>query len=93
MKKSDVPSAAELFIQRNVLSGRRESILFVSQSQEESKGTRTLAMHDISRAHFHGVPVRRVFVELLPDDDKEKLAREEGHNLEHVGQLRKCMYG
>ena len=49
-------------------------------------------MHDISRAHFHGLPVRRVFVE-LPDDEKERLARENGPDLEYDGLLRKCMYG
>ena len=54
--------------------------LFVSHYQEEAKGKRTLAMYDISRAHIHGVPVRRVrrvFVE-LPDEEKERLARENG---------------
>ena len=39
-------------------------------------------MYDISRAHFHGVPVRRVFVELLDVPD-----------LEYAGLLEKCMYG
>ena len=29
-------------------------------------------MNDIGRAHYHGVPVRRVFVE-LPDEEKEWL--------------------
>ena len=37
-------------------------------------------MYDISRAHFHRVPVRRVFVE-LPDEETERLTREERHNL------------
>ena len=35
---------------------------------------------------------RRVFVE-LPDEEKERLARESGLDLEFVGLLRKCMYG
>ena len=34
-------------------------------------------MYDISRAHIHGVPLRRAFVE-LPDEEKERLARENG---------------
>ena len=49
-------------------------------------------MYDISRAHFHGVLVRCVFVE-FPDEEKERLARENGHDLENVGLLRRCMYG
>ena len=65
MKRSDVPSAAELFSGMPPLeSGRALLSLFVSHSQEEAKGKRTLAMYDISGTHFHGVPVRRVFVEL-----------------------------
>ena len=48
--------------------------LIVSHSQEEANGKRTLAMYDISRAHVHGVPVRRVFMK-LPDGEKESLAR------------------
>ena len=48
-------------------------------------------MYDISRAHFHGVPVRRVFVE-LPDEVKERLAREKGPDQEYVGLLKSaCM--
>ena len=66
--------------------------LCVSHSQEEAKGKRTLAIYDISLPHFHGVPVRRVFVELL-DEEKERLAGENGPDLEHVGLLRRCMYG
>ena len=49
-------------------------------------------MHGISCAHFHGIPVRRVVVE-LPHEEKERLARENGHDLEFVGLLRKCMRG
>ena len=78
MKKSDVPSAAELFSGMPPLeSVKRFALLslFVSHNQEEAKGTRTLAIYDISRAHFHGKSVRRVFVELR-DDEKERLARE-----------------
>ena len=47
-------------------------------------------MYDISSAHFYEVPVRRVVVE-LPDEEKERLARENGNDLEYVGSLRKCM--
>ena len=36
--------------------------------------------------------MRRVFVELL-DEEKERLARENGPDLEYVGLLRRCMYG
>ena len=55
-------------------------------NQEDTNNKRTLAMYDISRAHFHGVPVRRVPVE-LPDEDKERLARENGPDLENLGLL------
>ena len=37
---------------------------------EEAKGKRTVAMCDISCAHFHGVTVRGVFVE-LPDEERK----------------------
>ena len=68
MKKSDVPSAAELFSGLPPPESVKALLsLFVSHSQEEAKGKRTLAMCDICRAHFHGVPVRRVFVELLDE--------------------------
>ena len=66
--------------------------LFVSYSQKEAKGKRTLAMDDISRAHFYEVPVSRVFVE-IPAEEKERLARKNGNDLEYVGLLRKCMNG
>ena len=66
--------------------------LFVSHNLEEATGKGTLAMYDISRAHFHGMPVRRVFVE-LPDEENVRLARENGLDLEYVGLLGKCMYG
>ena len=64
--------------------------LFVSLCQEEAKGKPTLATYDISRAHFHEVPVRRAFVE-LPREEKERLTREEGNTLD--GLLRKYIYG
>ena len=92
MKKSDVPSAAELFSGMPPLESVKALLsLFVSHSQEEVKGKGTLAC-DISRAHFHEVLERRVFVE-LPDEEKERLPRESGLDLEYVGLLRKCMYG
>ena len=69
MKKSGVPSAAELLSGMPPLeSVKALTSLFVSHNQE-TNGKRTLAMYDISRAHFHGVPVRRVFAE-LPDEEK-----------------------
>ena len=83
MKKSDVPSAAELFNGMPPLESVK-ALFSVSHSQEEAKGKRTLAMYEISCVHFHGVPVRRVFVE-LPDEEKERLARENGPDLEYVG--------
>ena len=61
LKKSDVHSAAELFSGISALETVKAPLsLFVSHNQEEEKGKRTLAMYDISRAHFHGVPVRSV---------------------------------
>eukprot|EP00971_Amphidinium_carterae_P339978 6478084-Amphidinium_carterae.1 len=64
--------------------------LFVGHSVD--MGTqRTLAFYDISRAHFHGVPLRRIFVE-LPDEELEEL-RASGDDTPYVGLLRKTMYG
>ena len=40
-----------------------------------AKGKRTLAIYDISRAHFRGVPARRVFVD-LPREEREARTRE-----------------
>ena len=60
MKKSNVPSAAELFSGMPLLECvcvKALLSLFVSHSQEEAKGERTVAMYDVSRAHFHGIPV------------------------------------
>ena len=58
MKKSDVYSAAELFSGKPPLESVKAILsLFVSYSKKEAKGKRTLAMDDISRAHFHEVPV------------------------------------
>ena len=51
-----------------------------------------MAMHDTSRAHFHGVRVPRLFVELT-DEETERVASEEGTHLEYVGLGRKRMYG
>ena len=89
-KNSDVPSAAELV--SGMPSLESVQALLSLFSQEETKGKRTLAIHDISRAHFHVLLVRRVFVE-MPDEEKERLTRESGPDLEHVGLLRKCVYG
>ena len=58
MKKSQVPSAAELFSGMPPPESVKALLcLFVSRSEEEAKGQRTLAMYDISRAHFQGMPV------------------------------------
>ena len=93
MKRSEVPLVAELFGGMPPLESVKALLsLFVSHSREKAKGKRTLAMYDISRAHFHGAPVRIVFVE-LPYEEKELLARENGHDLEYVGLVRKCRYG
>ena len=71
MMKADFPSAAELFGGMPPLESVRALLsLFVSHNEEKAKGKRTLVMYDISRAHFHGVPVRQVFVE-LPDEERE----------------------
>ena len=79
MKKFDLSSAAELFSGIPPLESVKPFLsLFVSFSEEEAKGRRTLVMYDLSRAHFHGVPVRRVFVK-TPDEVRH--AREKGHNL------------
>ena len=87
------PSAAELFTEMPPLESVKALVsLFVSHCQDNAKGKRTLALYDISRAHFHGVPVRRLFVE-LSEEEKERLARENGHDLEYFGWLRKCICG
>ena len=81
MKKFDDPSAAEIFSGMHSLESMKALLsLFVSDNQEEAKDKRTLAMYDISRTHFHGIPVRQVVVE-LPDEEKERLARENGPDL------------
>ena len=73
MKKSDVPTAAELLSAMAPLESVKALLtLFVSQSR--------IAVFDISRAHFHGVPVRSVFVE-HPDEETERLARDDRHDL------------
>ena len=93
MKKTDVPSAAAHFSGMPPLESV-EALLsgFDSHSHDEAKTKQTFVMYDNSRAHFHGGPVRRLFVELL-DEEKEWLARERGHKLEYVGLLRKCTCG
>ena len=74
-EKSDVLAAAELFcVMPHLESVTAFLSLFVSHSKDDVKCKRIFAMHDISLAHFHGVLVRRKF-ELLPDEEKEKLAR------------------
>ena len=91
MKKSNVPSAAELFSGMPPLESVKALLsLFVSHTQEGVKGKHILAVYDISRAPLHGTPVRREFVEL--PTKRQRLAREEGQNLEHVGLMSKCMY-
>ena len=92
-KKSDVPSAAELFSGMPPLETVKAPFsLFVSHSHQEEKGKRTLAMYDISRAHVHGVPVRRVPVELRTRRKRGSHVRTDliWNTLACMG---KCMYG
>ena len=64
-------AAAELFSGMTPLESVKALLsLFVSHSQEEAKGKRTLTMSDLSRAHCRGVLVRRVFVE-IPGGERE----------------------
>ena len=73
MKRSGFLSAAELLSGMPLLESVKAFFslsLFVSHTQEEAKGKRVLAMYDISRAHFHGTPVRR--------EKKRTLGRGEG---------------
>lgn len=88
MRKSDVPPASDLFSGMPPLESVKMLLsLFVAHNQEETKGARTLAMYDISRAHFHGVPVRRLFIE-LPEEERERHV-----DKDYVGLLKKSMYG
>ena len=75
MKRSDFLSAAELFSGMPLLESVKALFsLFVFHTQEEAKDKQALDMYNISRVHFHGTPVRIVFVELL-DEEKDRLAR------------------
>jgi hypothetical protein len=89
MRKSDVPSAAELFSGMPPLEGMKAlASIFVGHCHEADKGRRHLAMYDISRAHFHGTPLRRLFIE-LPAEEQEDI-KDGG---DYVGLLLKTMYG
>ena len=57
VERSRRPFAAEVFSGMPFLE---DSSLCSLNSQEEAIGKRTLAMHDISHAHFHGVPAKSV---------------------------------
>ena len=71
MKKPEIPQAADLFSGMPPLEAVKALLsIFVGHCQEATKGNRALAMYVISRAHFHGVPVRRLFIE-LPEEEKE----------------------
>ena len=92
-KKSDVPSAAELHSGMPPLESKCENTPLSVRPSQSGRGEKQAnpCKYDISRAHFHGVPVRRVFVE-LPDEEKVRLARDNVHDLEYVDWL-SCMYG
>ena len=79
MKKSDVLSAAELFSgmppMESVKAHFSLSVRLPQSRRCRKDCKRFLAMYDISRAHFHGVPVRRVVVE-LPDEERERGSHE-----------------
>ena len=89
MKNSDVPSAAELFSGMPPLESVRTLLsLFVRLSQSmrgEGQANPCNVRHQ--PCTLSGVPVRRVF-EALQDEEKERLARENGPDLEYV-----CMHG
>ena len=89
MKRSEIPQAADLFSGMPPLEAVKALIsIFVGHCQEPSKGRRSLMAFDISRAHFHGVPARRVFVE-LPKEEHEDIK----DGVDYVGLLLKSMYG
>ena len=89
MKKSEIPQAADLFSGMPPLEAVKILLgIFVGHCREPSKGPRTLAMYDVSRAHFHGVPTRRLFIE-LPEEEKQDIT----DGGDYVGLLQKCMYG
>ena len=72
MTESDVPSAAERFSGMPPLESVTGLLsLFVSHSHEEANGKRTLAMYDMSCAHFHGGLVRRVLCK-TPEDERKR---------------------
>ena len=75
MKKSDVPSAAELFSRMPLLESVEALLfLFVSHSQEEAQGKRTPCNVRHQPCALPWTPVRMMFVE-LPDEEVERLAR------------------
>ena len=89
MKKSEIPQATDLFSGMPPLEAVKALLsIFVGHCQEVTKDNRALAMYDISRAHFHGVPVRRLFIE-LPEEEKEDVT----DGKDHAGLLQKSMYG
>ena len=80
IEQSDVYSAAEFFSELPHL--KRVKVLhslFVCHSQEEAKSKRVFEQYDISRGHFHEIPVRRVFVEIA-DEEREVHTREKTWN-------------
>ena len=84
-KPHELPGAAELFSGMPPLEAVKALCsLFVSRAHGGED--LCLATYDISRAHFYGVPTRRLWVELPPEDtvgDKEPM----------VGLLKRTRYG
>ena len=92
MPATERPEAAELFSGMPPLECLKALLsIFVGHVHEGNRGKRSLLMCDVSRAHFHGVPLRRLFIE-LPDEEKERIRRS-GDEGDYVGLLLKTMYG
>ena len=90
MKKSDVPSAAELFC-GSATSGKCESTLLSVRLSQSRRGDPVQCT--TSAAHTSVESWCEEYWWSSLDEEKERLARKKGHDLENVGLLRKCTYG
>ena len=83
MEKSDVPSAAELFSGMPPLESVKALLSPLERKASEPLRCKTSA---VRTSMEHGCE------EELPEE-KGRLPRENGHDLEYIGLLRKCMSG